>query len=122
MTIWSRSMIREFGENFLAQEHEDEPEPELIKPWPILKILPDDSQNSELSESTTKDDGTLATTSLLTSDNCELSGSALAEDTTQTRHGKSTSFLANVEPSQQYRIDDVVPLEENAVDTLQGSM
>ena len=38
MTIWSRSMIQEFGENYADEEHDPEPEPRLMRPWPLLKL------------------------------------------------------------------------------------
>ncbi|KAJ6472290.1 hypothetical protein C8R47DRAFT_987866 [Mycena vitilis] len=40
LTIWSRSMIKEYGENFLDEEHDEEPEPRRLRPWPSL-TLPD---------------------------------------------------------------------------------
>ncbi|KAJ7659336.1 hypothetical protein DFH06DRAFT_989830 [Mycena polygramma] len=40
LTIWSRSMIKEYGENFLDEEHDEEPEPRRLRPWPCL-TLPD---------------------------------------------------------------------------------
>ncbi|THH09022.1 hypothetical protein EW146_g8805 [Bondarzewia mesenterica] len=38
VTIWSRSMIQELGENYLDEEHEYEPEPRMRRPWPLLKL------------------------------------------------------------------------------------
>ncbi|KAL6304650.1 hypothetical protein BKA93DRAFT_749586 [Sparassis latifolia] len=39
MTIWSRSMIKEYNENYLEEEFEaPEPRPRLRKPWPVLKL------------------------------------------------------------------------------------
>ncbi|KAF7334530.1 hypothetical protein MVEN_02282800 [Mycena venus] len=40
LTIWSRSMIKEYGENYLNEKHEKEPEPRRLRPWPVL-TLPD---------------------------------------------------------------------------------
>ncbi|KAK7017626.1 hypothetical protein R3P38DRAFT_3559692 [Favolaschia claudopus] len=45
LTIWSRSMIKEYGENFLNLEHEEEPEPRRLRPWPVL-TLPEDAASS----------------------------------------------------------------------------
>ncbi|KAK7018420.1 hypothetical protein R3P38DRAFT_2539238 [Favolaschia claudopus] len=45
LTIWSRSMIKEYGENFLNLEHEAEPEPRRLRPWPVL-TLPEDVTSS----------------------------------------------------------------------------
>ncbi|KAJ7215872.1 hypothetical protein GGX14DRAFT_359384 [Mycena pura] len=39
-TIWSRSMIKEYGENYLKEEHSEEPAPRRLRPWPCL-TLPD---------------------------------------------------------------------------------
>jgi hypothetical protein len=41
VTIWSRSMIQEFGENFAGEEHEHEPSPRQLRPWPILQLPSD---------------------------------------------------------------------------------
>ncbi|KIK65213.1 hypothetical protein GYMLUDRAFT_83088 [Collybiopsis luxurians FD-317 M1] len=38
MTIYSRSMIKELGENAAGIEHPHEPEPTVLKSWPLLKI------------------------------------------------------------------------------------
>ena len=38
MTVWSRSMIQEFGENYADEEHDPEPQPRLMRPWPLLKL------------------------------------------------------------------------------------
>ncbi|KAF7334500.1 hypothetical protein MVEN_02279500 [Mycena venus] len=38
LTIWSRSMIKEFGENYLNEKHEKEPEPRRLRPWPVLTL------------------------------------------------------------------------------------
>lgn len=38
VTIWSRSMIQEFGENFVQADHSDEPNPRQLRPWPILQL------------------------------------------------------------------------------------
>ncbi|KAF8333619.1 uncharacterized protein EI90DRAFT_3121968 [Cantharellus anzutake] len=38
LTIWSRSMIREFGECYDDNEHKREPPPRKRKPWPLLKL------------------------------------------------------------------------------------
>ncbi|KAF8333620.1 uncharacterized protein EI90DRAFT_587573 [Cantharellus anzutake] len=38
MTIWSRSMIRELGENYDDNENKREPPPRKRKPWPLLKL------------------------------------------------------------------------------------
>ena len=40
VTIWSRSMIQEFGENYVGAEHEYEPSPRVLRPWPILQLPP----------------------------------------------------------------------------------
>ncbi|CAL1710134.1 unnamed protein product [Somion occarium] len=40
-TIWSRSMVKEFGENYVADEWEHEDERQLPRcrfPWPVLKL------------------------------------------------------------------------------------
>ena len=31
-------MIQEFGENYADEEHDPEPEPRLMRPWPLLKL------------------------------------------------------------------------------------
>ncbi|KAJ7161989.1 hypothetical protein C8R43DRAFT_1063213 [Mycena crocata] len=38
LTIWSRSMIQEYGENYLNESHDDEPEPRRLRPWPVLML------------------------------------------------------------------------------------
>ena len=38
MTVWSRSMIQEFRENYADEEHNPEPQPRLMRPWPLLKL------------------------------------------------------------------------------------
>ncbi|KAF8882974.1 hypothetical protein BD779DRAFT_1787696 [Infundibulicybe gibba] len=40
MTIWSRSMIKEFGENHLKQADRPEPRPRRFRPWPVLRLPP----------------------------------------------------------------------------------
>ncbi|KAJ7479763.1 hypothetical protein FB451DRAFT_164532 [Mycena latifolia] len=40
LTIWSRSMIQAYGENYLKEKHDEEPEPRRLHPWPVL-TLPD---------------------------------------------------------------------------------
>lgn len=36
MTAWSRSMIQQYGENYLNVTHPHEPAPHPLRPWPIL--------------------------------------------------------------------------------------
>lgn len=38
MTIWSRSMIQEYGENYLNVDHTHEPSPHPLQPWSILSM------------------------------------------------------------------------------------
>ncbi|KZT05014.1 uncharacterized protein LAESUDRAFT_727593 [Laetiporus sulphureus 93-53] len=39
LTVWSRSMIKEFGENYVEAEFaKPEPWPRLRRPWPVLKL------------------------------------------------------------------------------------
>lgn len=38
VTIWSRSMIHEFGENYASEAFEMEPHPRKRRPWPLLQI------------------------------------------------------------------------------------
>lgn len=47
-TIWSRSMIQEFGENFTGTEHEYEPTPRVLRPWPVLQLPPGISSDPPL--------------------------------------------------------------------------
>ncbi|KAJ7113014.1 hypothetical protein C8R44DRAFT_882050 [Mycena epipterygia] len=38
LTIWSRSMIQEYGENYLKEKHDKEPQPRRLRPWPCLTL------------------------------------------------------------------------------------
>ncbi|KAJ7075256.1 hypothetical protein B0H15DRAFT_792105 [Mycena belliarum] len=48
LTIWSRSMIQAFGENYLKERHDPEPEPRRLRPWPVLTLPEHLSSASEL--------------------------------------------------------------------------
>ncbi|KZT64225.1 hypothetical protein DAEQUDRAFT_732892 [Daedalea quercina L-15889] len=42
LTVWSRSMIKEFGENYDESEFDaPEPRPRVRRPWPVLRIARD---------------------------------------------------------------------------------
>lgn len=38
MTIWSRSMIQDFGENYSNEEHDIEPTPIQCQPYSVLRF------------------------------------------------------------------------------------
>ncbi|KAI0819896.1 hypothetical protein BC628DRAFT_1423422 [Trametes gibbosa] len=48
MTIWSRSMLREFGEGY-AEHDWDEPlvEPRVLRPWPVLRLASTDDDDAD---------------------------------------------------------------------------
>ncbi|KAJ3710505.1 hypothetical protein DFJ43DRAFT_141795 [Lentinula guzmanii] len=52
MTMYSRSMIQEMGENAAGVEHPPEPQPTVLDPWPLLTLFSPDALTKASENST----------------------------------------------------------------------
>lgn len=77
MTVWSESMIREYGENYAGAVLDDRPAPVKLQPWSLLKVRQPGAQGLDIAGPVDNHDLGVS----ISSDSMDLDTPELSEDT-----------------------------------------
>ncbi|KAJ7676338.1 hypothetical protein B0H17DRAFT_1139913 [Mycena rosella] len=106
LTIWSRSMIQAFGENYLKEKHDEELAPRRLRPYPVLTLpahLTAASTSPSTSASASTSTSTSASTSISTSTTALIPELGYIDEGCGPCHGLPLQRLADAPPPPKIR-------------------